>query len=291
MSDISPNVFLREGKVFANSRDVAAYFEKAHFNVLQDIDKLVGILKSQDTPSDLFVPVSTVNEQNKVAYRSFNMTRDGFTLLAMGFTGAKALQFKLRYIEAFNRMEEALRQMTALPPMQPETDLPLTDRRLWLDEIALCLRVKGRAAARRLWDISPLTQIPDEPVAVQAVRDDADDALACFQHLLDWPLKLDGADHRLADLVAGCGDSARIHALLRDCGLHMSPRGWDGYVGIANHATAAPALARHFATTKWAGCWGQTLQSLPGARRHPSTLWFTNTAARAVLVPIGMFGG
>ncbi len=43
------------------------------------------------------------------------MTRDGFTLLAMGFTGAKALQWKLRYIEAFNRMETEIRERPQIP--------------------------------------------------------------------------------------------------------------------------------------------------------------------------------
>ncbi|MBP2150103.1 phage regulator Rha-like protein [Xanthobacter flavus] len=49
--------------------------------------------------------------------RSFDMTRDGFTLLAMGFTGAKALKFKLAYIAEFNAMEEALK---APPPVSTE---------------------------------------------------------------------------------------------------------------------------------------------------------------------------
>ena len=38
------------------------------------------------------------------------MNRDGFSLLAMGFAGKKALQWKLKYIEAFNEMEETLKQ-------------------------------------------------------------------------------------------------------------------------------------------------------------------------------------
>ncbi|MPM83829.1 hypothetical protein SDC9_130898 [bioreactor metagenome] len=44
----------------------------------------------------------------KGCYPAYRMTRDGFTLLAMGFTGKKALQFKLAYIDAFNRMEAKL---------------------------------------------------------------------------------------------------------------------------------------------------------------------------------------
>jgi hypothetical protein len=42
--------------------------------------------------------------------RSFDLTRDGYSLLAFGFTGAKALRFKVRYIEAFNAMEVALQR-------------------------------------------------------------------------------------------------------------------------------------------------------------------------------------
>ena len=47
------------------------------------------------------------------------MNRDGFTLLAMGFTGQKALQFKLKYIEAFNQMEKEIQQ-PKLPTSQRE---------------------------------------------------------------------------------------------------------------------------------------------------------------------------
>lgn len=82
---------------------MAPYFGKEHFNVLQDIDKLIkqGVLDFQETPY--------VHEQNGQTYRSFDMTRDGFIILAMGFTGKKALQFKLRYIEQFNAMEAELK--------------------------------------------------------------------------------------------------------------------------------------------------------------------------------------
>lgn len=48
------------------------------------------------------------------------MNRDGFTLLAMGFTGKSALQFKLKYIEAFNEMERQIKQQ----PIQTELSLP-----------------------------------------------------------------------------------------------------------------------------------------------------------------------
>jgi hypothetical protein len=46
--------------------------------------------------------------------RWFELTRDGFTLLAMGFTGARALEFKVAFLRRFNEMERALRERSAV---------------------------------------------------------------------------------------------------------------------------------------------------------------------------------
>jgi phage regulator Rha-like protein len=56
----------------------------------------------------MFVKSYYTVEDNNKHYTKYIMTRDGFSLLAMGFTGKKALQWKLKYIEAFNKMEQAL---------------------------------------------------------------------------------------------------------------------------------------------------------------------------------------
>ena len=98
-----------EGRAVANSREVAAAFEKRHDNVLRDIDSLIATapecaLKFEATSDKVAMPQGGIRTS-----RSFDMDRDGFALLAMGFTGAKALRFKLAYIEAFNRMEAELR--------------------------------------------------------------------------------------------------------------------------------------------------------------------------------------
>lgn len=57
----------------------------------------------------MFEETTYVNSQNKQEYPMFVMNRDGFTLLAMGFTGSKALNFKIDFINAFNKMESMLR--------------------------------------------------------------------------------------------------------------------------------------------------------------------------------------
>ena len=58
----------------------------------------------------LFIESKYQHPQNKQYYKEYLLTRDGFSLLVMGFTGAKALQWKLKYIEAFNKMEQYIKE-------------------------------------------------------------------------------------------------------------------------------------------------------------------------------------
>ena len=74
----------------------------------KQLGTLLGLLKIQHTPQ-MFVESTYYNQQNGQNYPMFVMNRDGFTLLAMGFTGKRAMRFKLDYIAAFNKMESALK--------------------------------------------------------------------------------------------------------------------------------------------------------------------------------------
>lgn len=103
----TPIVTIKNNAVVANSRNVADYFGKAHRSVLLAIDSLMKSHVIEGMHG--FMQTSFVNAQNGQTYRAFDMTRDGFTLLVMGFTGKKALEFKLRYIEQFNAMEAELK--------------------------------------------------------------------------------------------------------------------------------------------------------------------------------------
>lgn len=99
------------GYVTANSVDVADKFGKRHDSILRDID---NIIKSDSTIlwNEMFIE-TTYKNRGKL-YRCYDMNRDGFSLLAMGFTGKKALQWKLKYIDAFNAMEEKLKDSNVL---------------------------------------------------------------------------------------------------------------------------------------------------------------------------------
>ena len=62
----------------------------------------------------MFVETIYVNEQNRQEYPMFVMNRDGFTLLAMGFTGKKALKFKLDYIAAYQHLNQRIHRQVVL---------------------------------------------------------------------------------------------------------------------------------------------------------------------------------
>lgn len=98
-----------EEQLTTTSRIVAEIFNKEHSDVLKSIENLKeGIGKSSDT---YFILVNRKNEQNKQYYKEYEMTRDGFSLLVMGFTGEKALKFKIDFIKAFNAMESELKRI------------------------------------------------------------------------------------------------------------------------------------------------------------------------------------
>src|SRR5690625_7782264 len=98
-------VFVNNDRVVTSSRNVARDFNKKHQHVLRDIDNMKGVVQNW---TDLFYETTYVHEQNKQEYRQYLINREGFTLLVMGFTGRKAMKFKIDYMNEFNRMENEL---------------------------------------------------------------------------------------------------------------------------------------------------------------------------------------
>lgn len=88
------NLIKKDNKIVVSSREIAENFEKEHSKVLRNIRTLEC---SKEFRQANFGQSSYINEQNK-EQPEYLMTRDGFTLLAMGFTGRKAMQFKEAYI-------------------------------------------------------------------------------------------------------------------------------------------------------------------------------------------------
>lgn len=119
-------VFVKEGHVFASSRDVARFFEKRHDHVLRDIDALISNAPELAPNFGEMVYEVEIGSGAKRKFPAFAMDRVGFTLLAMGFTGARALHWKKQYIKAFNAMEAELRSRPQQPVSQPSFQIPQT---------------------------------------------------------------------------------------------------------------------------------------------------------------------
>nr|UWI11824.1 MAG: antirepressor protein KilAC domain [Bacteriophage sp.] len=114
-------VIMHNKQAVTTSLRVAEVFGKDHKHVLETISNLAA-----EKSAAKFFAEATYNNRGR-QYPMYYMNRDGFTLLAMGFTGKKALQFKIKYIQAFNSMEATLKRLPAgkLDPVA-QADLAVT---------------------------------------------------------------------------------------------------------------------------------------------------------------------
>lgn len=102
-------VIIENGKAITTSLKVAEYFGKRHCDVLRQIN----LLECSDLFRQRNFALSNYTRQNgnvTKSYPMYYMTRDGFTFLAMGFTGKVAAKFKEAYINAFNEMERIIQE-------------------------------------------------------------------------------------------------------------------------------------------------------------------------------------
>lgn len=122
MSNISPEIVVIDGTPRASSLDIAAHFDKSHADVLKAIRKMMKECPAEFREGNFSLTFRIVAGPNNSKRREgmYQLSRDGFALLAMGFTGPKAMRFKIAYIEAFNAMEAELTAPKALPAPKPK---------------------------------------------------------------------------------------------------------------------------------------------------------------------------
>lgn len=111
-------VTMINGEATVTSRQVAENFGRDHSKIHRSIEGILeelGNAKSGET--SMFSRTIYIDQWNR-SQTEYIMNRDGWTLLTMGFTGAKALQWKLKYIAAFNEMEKQLSKPQELTRMQ-----------------------------------------------------------------------------------------------------------------------------------------------------------------------------
>ena len=144
--DFNPEIQVIDDRIMTTSLAVAKVFEKRHDNVLRDIQGL-------GAPEDftrLNFEGSEYSDSTGRKLPMYLITRDGFTILAMGFTGKRAMEFKIKYIEAFNRMEEELRRKAV---RSPETKGTLPDgdlERERLRQDAMRIRIDRAMKLKRM---------------------------------------------------------------------------------------------------------------------------------------------
>lgn len=129
-----PVLDMRHGRVIADSRDVARAFGKLHAHVLRSIRDLIDKEHSLERSNFGSFKINDLAHPGELITSHYEMDRDGFSLLAMGFNGAKALKWKLKYIKAFNKMEAQL--STQAPAPAPDLRDPDTLTRLLLENLA-----------------------------------------------------------------------------------------------------------------------------------------------------------
>lgn len=181
----SPDMSLVNGRPAITSMQVAEYFGKQHAHVVRDIRRIIseceGVSNFGETP--LFEETTYADEQNGQAYPMFIIYRDGFMLLAMGYTGSKAMKIKLVFIAAFNAMEAELVRRNQHPALESTATLSTADERIPLRALvhawaqtsgiahqALWPQVKAHFQLARIDDL-PVEWIPDALAFVQGKID------------------------------------------------------------------------------------------------------------------------
>ena len=134
------------GQPTVTSRDVAEHFGKRHSDVLEAIKNMTT---ENSALQNMFRETTYTSAQNKTL-PMYQITRDGFSLLVMGFTGKEALAWKLKYIQAFNAMEEQLKAKEIQAAM-PKVDARMIEAQARLNnsraDVAKLLIKVGDSAA------------------------------------------------------------------------------------------------------------------------------------------------
>lgn len=184
------NVFEENGQMVVSSREVAENFEKRHADVIKNIEDIISNTHNGKFRYDqsLYFESSYKAGTGK-EYKEYLITRDGFSLLVMGFTGQKALEWKLKYIEAFNMMEETIKNNIAgfiVPQTMPEALRLAAD----LYEQNEDLKLLNESKTKKIAELEPKARYVDivlqskALVATSQIAKDYGMSAQKFNHLL-----------------------------------------------------------------------------------------------------------
>lgn len=140
---INLGITSKNNKALVSSRLVAERFSKEHKNVISKIESIIKVWKNDNELKNKLVEyfiLSNYIDEKGEKRKEYLLTRDGFSFIAMGFTGRDADLWKVKYIEAFNKMELFIREKLSSE---------------WQET-----RIKGKLARRNETDIIMTDLIP-----------------------------------------------------------------------------------------------------------------------------------
>lgn len=111
-------VIMKDQQAVTTSLQVAEVFGKNHRDVLEAIQNKISSAENSVQYDSMFAQGEYKDKSGK-RNKMYYMNRDGFTFIAFGFTGKKADEFKLKYIDAFNKMEETIKEHRTELPTDP----------------------------------------------------------------------------------------------------------------------------------------------------------------------------
>lgn len=156
-------VIMKDRQAVTDSLKVAEVFEKQHRHVLE---KARNLTAENSAVKNMFVETTYINKRGQKQPIIY-MNRDGFTLIAMGFTGKKALDFKLKYIQAFNKMEQQIRNQSERPKLMQKERIEISRQNAETRKASLLYRIaKSMKDTRKQQEL--LTQIANNLIGEPA---------------------------------------------------------------------------------------------------------------------------
>lgn len=147
-ADIEKSVKVSKSGAFVQSNKIAKIFGKRHDNVLRMIENItISLLKIEESNHKYFKDTSYINSRGK-EYKRYDLTRAGFDLLVLSFTGDKAFQYKVWFIDEFHRKSNVISEQQSLAHSNKESDM-------WLE-----LRNETKTARIALTDAIQKYELP-----------------------------------------------------------------------------------------------------------------------------------
>ena len=197
-------VCVMRNNAVVSSKDVAEHFHKTHAHLVESIRNLVS--QNSETKTMFF---ESSYEYRGQKFPMFWMNRDGFSLLVMGMNGKKALEWKLKYIRAFNEMERRLKEKQTLEYKEAREQGKLI-RRSFTDNIKRFVTLaeeQGHKGTAR-FAYSNFSKLVKKPFGN---RDDAGveqlTFIAATEHILD---------NTLSPLVDAGEDAKKIYGVCKE---------------------------------------------------------------------------